>query len=119
MEFFKETCGTLPTIMDCYNLQEVTTLIDLYSKIIIKFQEHSKVFQYQGKMNSYGNSFVSSNLMNIIIINIKRLISRCCLYVHGCVLQLQVYCRLLICWCSKGKRSYSIVLTFKLVTPFS
>jgi len=58
MEFFKETCGTLPTIMDCYNLQEVTTLIDLYSKIIIKFQEHSKVFQYQGKMNSHRNSFV-------------------------------------------------------------
>jgi hypothetical protein len=39
----KETCGTLPTIMECYNLQEVTTLVDLYSKITIKFQEHSKV----------------------------------------------------------------------------
>lgn len=80
-----------------------------YYKVSRAFQS----FQYQGKMNSHRNSFVSSDLMNIIIINIKKSISRCCMYVHGCVLQLQVYCRLLIRWCSKGKRSASIVLTIQ------
>ncbi len=80
-----------------------------YYKVSRAFQS----FQYQGKMNSHRNSFVSSDLMNIIIINIKKSISRCCMYVHGCVLQLQVYCKLLIRWCSKGKRSSSIVLTIQ------
>lgn len=35
-------------------------------------------------------------------------------YAHWCVLLLlQVYCRLWTCWCSRGKRSSSIVLTIQ------
>lgn len=43
MDFFREACRALPAIMDRYNLQEVTTLADLRSKIAAEFRKHSKV----------------------------------------------------------------------------
>ncbi|CAK9208824.1 unnamed protein product [Sphagnum troendelagicum] len=43
MDFFREACRALPDIMDRYNLQEVTTLSELRSKIAAEFRKHSKV----------------------------------------------------------------------------
>jgi hypothetical protein len=86
-----------------------------YYKVSKAFQS----FQYQGKMNSHRNSFVSSNLMNIIIINIKKL------YLDVVCMFMDVYFNykcIVGCWyvgVQRARGALVLCWPFKLVTPFS
>eukprot|EP00271_Cylindrocystis_brebissonii_P016117 TRINITY_DN39327_c0_g1_i1.p1 TRINITY_DN39327_c0_g1~~TRINITY_DN39327_c0_g1_i1.p1 ORF type:complete len:150 (-),score=37.28 TRINITY_DN39327_c0_g1_i1:1169-1618(-) len=43
LDFFREVCRALPSIMDRFILDEVTTLAEMRSKVAIEFRKHAGV----------------------------------------------------------------------------